>query len=80
MESHTHDHNIDIASTSQGLVKDPVCGMMIDPETAKGGNSIFNEKTYSFWSVKCKTKFMETPQNYLETKTEIKLQEAKVEV
>lgn len=79
MESHTYDHQADTARTSQGLVKDPVCGMMIDPKTAKGGNSIFKGKIYSFCSVKCKTKFDEAPLNYLEIKSEIKPLESKTE-
>lgn len=47
------------------LVKDPVCGMMIDPATAKGGHTEFKGETFYFCNPKCKTKFEADPQKYL---------------
>lgn len=47
------------------LAKDPVCGMMIDPKTAKGGSSVFKAIFYFFCSSKCKAKFDEAPLKYL---------------
>ncbi|MBC7659213.1 MAG: YHS domain-containing protein [Chitinophagaceae bacterium] len=35
---------------------DPVCGMTVNPETAKGKRA-FESKTYYFCSLKCKAKF-----------------------
>ncbi len=49
----------------QVQVVDPVCGMTIDPNTAKGGTSKFNGETYYFCNPKCKTKFDANPQSYL---------------
>jgi P-type Cu+ transporter len=46
-------------------VKDPVCGMTVKPETAKGGSSVFQDKTYYFCNPKCKTKFDQNPKLYL---------------
>ncbi|WP_409479896.1 heavy metal translocating P-type ATPase [Pseudobdellovibrio sp. HCB154] len=81
MESHNHNHKHDHSSCcknnnnpdfKKNLVKDPVCGMMIDPATAKGGTSEFKGETFHFCSPKCKTKFDANPTAYLEPKTEVK--------
>lgn len=48
---------------------DPVCGMKVNPETAKG-KSTLSGTTYYFCSVKCKSKFDADPNAYLEKKTE----------
>lgn len=58
---HTHNHAHSVA----GKVKDPVCGMMIDPQTAKGGKSSFEGEEYYFCNPKCKTKFDVKPHDYL---------------
>lgn len=60
--SHNHRH--------EGLVKDPVCGMMIDPKTAKGGKSSFEGHDFYFCNPKCKTKFDINPHAYLHSGTE----------
>ena len=44
-------------------VKDPVCGMMIDPTTAVG-NSDYQGTRYYFCSKDCKTEFDENPADY----------------
>ncbi len=46
-------------------VKDPVCGMTIDPTTAKGGKSTFEGHEYFFCNPKCKTKFDADPKAHL---------------
>ncbi len=46
------------------LVKDPVCGMEIDPETA-AGKSEHQGVTYYFCSEGCKQSFDANPQQYL---------------
>lgn len=43
---------------------DPVCGMTVDPDTAKG-KSEYESKTYYFCSTKCKTKFDLAPSSFL---------------
>lgn len=57
-------------NTSMDQVKDPVCGMMIDPLTSKGGNSVFQNKTYYFCNPKCKIKFDAAPSTYLDNQTQ----------
>lgn len=56
-----HDH----LHTKAISVTDPVCGMMIDPATAKGGKSTFKGNDYFFCNPKCKTKFDTDPKVYL---------------
>lgn len=72
--AHHHNHGEEHACCSikpsgkVELVKDPVCGMNIDPKTAKGGSTTFNGETYYFCNPKCKTKFEAEPQEYLDPK------------
>jgi Cu+-exporting ATPase len=46
------------------MVKDPVCGMMIDEKTA-AGKSEYQGQTYYFCAHACKVKFDENPGRYL---------------
>ena len=46
------------------MVKDPVCGMMIDEKTA-AGKSDYQGATYYFCAPVCKQKFDQDPQRYL---------------
>lgn len=59
---------------SKNLVKDLVCGMMIDSATAKGGSSKYNHQVFYFCGPKCKTKFDASPSAYLQTTKELKSQ------
>ncbi len=45
-------------------VKDPVCGMEIDPATA-AGKSEYKGQTYYFCSPGCKKSFDKDPEKYL---------------
>ncbi len=45
------------------MVKDPVCGMDVDPKTA-AGKSDYQGQTYYFCSLGCKQSFDEDPQKY----------------
>lgn len=74
--NHAHDHSCcSINNKSEAkLVKDPVCGMMIDPKTAKGGKSTFDGNDYFFCNPKCKAKFDADPHAFLhkaEVSTEV---------
>lgn len=63
-------HECCASPTSEShLVIDPVCGMKVDPATAKGGKSTFKGKDYYFCNPKCKTKFDADPHAYLHGKT-----------
>jgi Cu+-exporting ATPase len=55
--------------TSTKLVTDPVCGMQIDPTSAKGGRSEFEGQYYFFCNPKCKTKFDLDPLKYTTAKS-----------
>lgn len=82
MESHNHEqghHHKDHSDHKGNLVKDPVCGMMIDSHTAKGGSSKYQDQIYYFCNPKCKTKFDLAPLNYLSPKKETKAQPTDVE-
>ena len=45
------------------MVKDPVCGMMIDEKTA-AGQSQYQGQTFYFCAAICKTKFDADPKRY----------------
>lgn len=49
------------------MTKDPVCGMEISPETAKG-DVVFEGNSYSFCSASCQAKFEADPQAYVASK------------
>jgi Cu+-exporting ATPase len=44
-------------------VKDPVCGMTIDPQRA-AGSSVYEGVTYYFCATSCKTRFDADPKRY----------------
>ena len=47
------------------MLKDPVCGMDVDPKTA-AGKTEYQGKTYYFCSPGCKKAFDKEPQKYAE--------------
>jgi YHS domain-containing protein len=47
------------------MVKDPVCGMMIDEKTA-AATSEYQGRTIYFCAAICKTKFDQDPGRYME--------------
>lgn len=59
-EGTTMDMNM---NGSASTVKDPVCGMMIDPKTAAGSQD-YNGKTYYFCSDNCAKSFAADPAKY----------------
>ena len=46
------------------MVKDPVCGMMVDPETAPA-QAVYKGQTYYFCAPGCKAAFEQEPGKYL---------------
>ena len=46
------------------MVKDPVCGMMIDENTA-AGKSEYKGQTYYFCAPACKARFDQNPEKYV---------------
>ncbi|OQW53840.1 MAG: hypothetical protein A4S09_06385 [Proteobacteria bacterium SG_bin7] len=64
--SHNHAHHNHLNPHNQ-TAKDPVCGMDVDPKTAKG--KVQHEGVdYFFCSTKCETKFKSEPEKYLKEK------------
>ena len=52
------------AAESSGKVTDPVCGMSVDPATAKN-QAIHAGQSYYFCSAGCRAKFIADPESYL---------------
>ncbi|HWA74606.1 MAG TPA: heavy metal translocating P-type ATPase [Polyangiaceae bacterium] len=46
-------------------MQDPVCGMTVNPETAKGGSFVHQGTTYYFCNPRCREKFRAEPSRYL---------------
>ena len=65
---HHHDHGAMSAApfspAAAALVKDPVCGMTVDPRTAKH-RADHSGETYYFCSAGCRTKFEADPERYV---------------
>jgi P-type Cu+ transporter len=62
-----HDHSrSSTQSSAQGSVRDPVCGMTVQPGTARGGSVEHAGSTYWFCSAGCREKFIAAPARYLE--------------
>ncbi len=56
---------IDPAQSGSHRVKDPVCGMDVDPLTSKH-TAEFGGRSYHFCAAGCRTKFVADPRRYLE--------------
>ncbi|KST59984.1 haloacid dehalogenase [Methylobacterium sp. GXS13] len=61
---HAHGHHAEPAS-GIGTVKDPVCGMAVDPHTAKH-RAEHSGRPYYFCSNGCRTKFEAEPARYID--------------
>jgi Cu+-exporting ATPase len=59
-----HDHHADLGPVAGDRVKDPVCGMSVDPH-ATPHHAAHAGKTYYFCSAGCRSKFMGDPARYL---------------
>src|SRR5947208_2214627 len=64
MNEHRHDHASRRSGASAAVVKDPVCGMTVDPRTAKH-RADYRGQTYYFCSARCRERFEADPQKYL---------------
>ena len=58
-------HQHPVADPAGELVTDPVCGMRIDPKTARGGHHDHNGTRYYFCNPSCRTRFAAEPEKYL---------------
>ncbi len=55
------EHHEGTNMTSKNRVTDPVCGMQVDPATARGGSAVRDGKTYHFCSAGCRETFTKGP-------------------
>ena len=63
-DDHGRHHHAPAGSDASHKVKDPVCGMTVDPQTAKHRAEAAGA-TYYFCSSKCREKFVAEPARYL---------------
>ena len=62
---HHHDHDsIGVAEPKGTLVRDPVCGMQVDPATSQHRHEL-GGTTYHFCSGRCRDRFAADPDKYL---------------
>jgi Cu+-exporting ATPase len=62
---HEHEHHGRQSDTPRpGMAIDPVCGMQVDPHTAKH-RAEYGGRTYYFCSAGCREKFVADPKHYL---------------
>jgi len=62
--NHAHHDHADHGHAHAHAVKDPVCGMTVDPQTAKY-HADHGGQTYHFCSARCREKFAADPSAYL---------------
>ncbi len=63
-QGHAHDHGA-VAQDDTHKVKDPVCGMIVDPHTAQH-KAEHAGRPYYFCSAGCRAKFLAEPESYLD--------------
>ncbi|TKD00781.1 heavy metal translocating P-type ATPase [Polyangium fumosum] len=59
-----------VSEQAPAKVKDPVCGMMVTPGAAKGGQHEHAGTTYWFCNPRCRERFAADPEKYLAPKVE----------
>ncbi|NWG23683.1 MAG: heavy metal translocating P-type ATPase [Pseudorhodoplanes sp.] len=62
---HGHDHGGRQTAQPEGSARDPVCGMFVDPHTARHRHA-HGGRTYYFCSAGCLSKFASDPKKYLD--------------
>jgi Cu+-exporting ATPase len=65
---HSHHHHHGPTPQDDGRVTDPVCGMKVDPKTARGGHFAYKGQDYSFCSQRCHDRFEAEPEKFLAPK------------
>lgn len=79
MDQHSNCTHGEHSKKDQIEVKDPVCAMSVDPKAAKGGQYTFKDEDYFFCSSRCKEKFSNDPEKYLNPQKDTKNDHASVE-
>jgi Cu+-exporting ATPase len=65
-----HDAQQGVHERSEQTVKDPVCGMTVDPHTAQHRRT-YNGRPYYFCSTNCREQFAANPHRYLKSEPQI---------
>ncbi|HEY7709698.1 MAG TPA: heavy metal-binding domain-containing protein, partial [Candidatus Entotheonella sp.] len=65
---HAHAHDAPAAPAATRTVKDPVCGMQVDPEKAEH-RTTHEGVAYAFCSRGCRARFVQDPDAYLRPQT-----------
>ncbi len=60
-----HGHEPAVPAPSAERVTDPVCGMKVNPASAKGGSAEHEGVTYFFCGPRCRERFNAEPEKYL---------------
>src|SRR5262245_3931514 len=60
-----HPHHHQPTQPAADAVRDPVCGMMVNPAAPRGGQTTYRGVTYSFCNPRCKARFEAEPERYL---------------
>lgn len=61
-----HDHGTSRETPSGDGVKDPVCGMIVNPNEVAAA-AVYGGSTHYFCSTECRDKFEKAPDEYLGT-------------
>ena len=67
-ETALHRHHDRAPAAEAAMVKDPVCGMTVNPQEALH-RAAYEGQTYYFCCAGCRTKFTADPQRYLGKET-----------
>jgi Cu+-exporting ATPase len=62
---HEHSHEPTGLTPTVERVTDPVCGMKVNPQTAKGGSAEHEGVTYYFCAARCRERFVLNPAEFL---------------
>ena len=62
---HSHPHAHPTAPSPGEAVRDPVCGMPVDPSRPRGGTVVRGGRTHSFCSTRCRERFEADPDAFL---------------
>ncbi|MBB6301244.1 Cu+-exporting ATPase [Rhizobium leucaenae] len=66
-DEHEHDHHHHHDAPQDAVIRDPVCGMTVNPKAGKPSLD-YRGHTFHFCSEGCRNKFEATPENYLTAK------------
>lgn len=74
MKSHQPEssccHHAEVPPTVSARARDPVCGMTVDPATARGGSFEHQGTTYYFCNPRCRARFSAEPERHLAASSE----------